>query len=263
MINYLEIKKLIKECDAILIGLGSGMSASGGLDYMSEDVFEKLYPDFYKKGYKYIFHALSDHWVTSINKTNEKSYWEFWCRHIYNVRYNIDTLEPYKLLKDIVADKEYFVVTTNGDGQSQRVFNDVYAPQGDYSLFQCRVNCNNKVYNNKEFIYSNLNELKEIPKCSCGDYLIPNLRCDDYFCETTAQDNYDKYFEFLLKNKDRKLLLIEIGVGYNTPSIIRFPFDKLSSLDNINFIRINISDSKCNGIGINEDILNILKQIKE
>ncbi len=264
MTDYLKIKKLIKESDAILIGIGSGMSASGGLDYTSEEVFKKLYPNYHEKGFKFIFDAVSNYWVTNINNLDKEEYWKFWCTHIYNVRYNIDTLLPYKLLSDIVKDKNHFVITTNGDGQCQRVFDNVYAPQGDYSLFQCRVNCNDEIIKNKEFIYSNLEDIKEIPKCSnCGDYLIPNLRCDDNFCETFGHANYERYYNFVMENKDKKLLLIEIGVGYNTPVIIRFPFDRLSTLENVNLIRVNKTDALCNGISITDDILEVLNNIKE
>ncbi len=262
--NYSAIKDLINDCDALIIGLGSGISASGGLDYMSEEVFKSLYLKYYKLGYKYIFHAISNFWVTNINSKNEKDYWDFWTRHIYNVRYNIDTLEPYTLLKQLVGDKKYFVITTNADGQTQRVFDNVYAPQGDYSLLQCRINCNNRVYDNKDFVYSNLDDTKIIPKCECGNHLTPNLRCDDYFCDTNAMLNYDKYYDFVMNNIDKKLVLLEIGVGFNTPVIIRYPFDKMSQKDNVALIRINSHDADVeNGISIKEDILKVLREIIE
>ncbi len=262
--DYLQVKKILKECDAIIIGLGSGISAAGGLDYLSEEVFKELYPKFYEMGYKYIFDAISDNWVCDINENNCYKYWEFWTRHIYNIRYSQDVLLPYKLLKDIVENKNYFVITTNCDGQSQKVFKDVYAPQGDYSLFQCKVNCNNKVYNNKEYILSNLDNVKSIPKCTCGEFLIPNLRADNFFCEEFGQTNYEKYFDFVIKNKDKKLVLLELGVGFNTPGIIRFPFDKMSSLDNVTLIRVNNSNSNVeSGFGLNADITEVLFNIKE
>lgn len=263
--DYLKIKELIKEADAVLIGLGSGISAAGGLDYFSEDVFKKLYPKYYEKGYKYIFHAISEHWVCNITEENCYDYWNFWTRHIYNVRYNVDTLLPYKLLKEIVLNKNYFAITTNGDGQTQRVFENVYAPQGDYSLFQCRVNCNDKLYDNKEFVLENLDNVKTIPRCSnCGDFLIPNLRVDNYFCETFGQTNYEKYYNFLMENKNKKLVILELGVGFNTPSIIRFPFDKLSTLQNATLVRVNSSDPDViHGFGISEDITKVLLNLKE
>lgn len=261
-IDYL--KEIIKDADAILIGLGSGMSASGGLDYTNKEIFENLYKDFSNCGYQNIFDAVSNHWVTSINDENCNRYWKFWTRHIYNIRYNVGITKPYELLNNIVSKKEHFVITTNGDGQSQKIFKNVYAPQGDYSLLQCRVNCMDKIYCNKDFIYNNLEELKEIPRCpDCGDFLIPNLRCDNFFCETEGSKYFDDYYNFIIKNKDKKLLLIEIGVGYNTPSIIRFPFDKLSTLENVTLMRINKTDARVNDgeIGIEDDVLKVLESL--
>ncbi len=260
------VKELIDTSDAIVVGIGSGMSASGGLNYVSNDVLKDLYPKYHKLGYSHIFDVISRYWVTDINKANENDYWDFWTLHINNIRYNPPITKPYELLHGIIKDKNYFIITTNGDNQTQKTFSNenVYAPQGDYSRLQCRVNCNNKVYNNKEFVEQYLKGNKSIPKCSCGEYLIPNLRCDDYFCEVESKINSDKYSEFIINNKDKKLLLIEIGVGYNTPVIIRYPFDRISSLDNVTLVRINLDDANVIGknIGIEEDIIKVLESIK-
>lgn len=259
--DCLKIKKLINDADAILLGIGSGMSAAGGLDYTSEEVFKNLYPKYHKLGYKNIYECIGKYWVTKINQNNENEYWDFWNLHINNVRYKPGKTKPYLLLKELVKNKEHFAITTNGDSQTQKVFDEVYAPQGDYSLLQCRVNCSDEVYNNMDY----LNDLPNIPRCKhCGDYLIPNLRCDSYFSETVAQQKYDDYYNFVMKNKDRKFLLIEIGVGYNTPVIIRFPFDRLSTLDNVTLVRINMSDANVSkgNIGIQADVLEILESLQ-
>lgn len=265
--KYLEVKELIKNSDAILIGIGSGMSASGGLNYVDNNVLKELYNEYYLKGYKHIFDVISNYWVTDINKNNAVEYWDFWTLHINNIRYKPGITKPYELLHDIIKDKNHFIITTNADNQCQKTFgNDVYAPQGDYSLFQCRINCSNKLVDNKDFIDDYLNGNKSIPKCDvCGDYLIPNLRCDDFFCETQSSSNYQKYYDFVMKYREKKLLLIEIGVGYNTPVIIRFPFDKLSTLDNITLVRVNLDDAEVHSgnISIREDITSVLKNIKE
>lgn len=262
-VDYLKIKDIIKNADAIIIGLGSGISAAGGLDYLSEEVFKELYPKFFDKGYKYIFDAISNNWVNSVTEDNAYDFWDFWTRHIYNVRYSQETLLPYKLLKEIVADKQHFVITTNGDGQSQKVFNDVYAPQGDYSLFQCKINCSNEVTNNEDYILKNLDDVKDIPRCKCGQLLIPNLRVDDYFCETFGQSNYEKYYDFVIKNKDKNLVLLEFGVGFNTPSIIRFPFDRMSQLPNVTLIRVNKTEPDVyDGYSIDDDITEFLFKIR-
>lgn len=260
-----SVKKLIDEADAILIGIGSGMSAAGGLDYTNEDVFKNLYKEFHDLGYKNIFEALSDHWVTSINENNCYRYWKFWVMHINNIRYAPGITKPYELLGNIMKDKNYFVITTNGDGQTQKVFKNVYAPQGDYSKFQCRVNCSGKIYNNKEFILNNQEKINEIPRCEhCGDFLIPNLRCDNYFCETDSTNYFDDYVDFVRSNQEKKLLLLEIGVGYNTPVIIKYPFNQLSAgLDNATLIRINKTDANVQPgeIGICDDVLKVLEAL--
>lgn len=261
------VKELIDNADAIVVGIGSGMSASGGLNYVSKDVLRDLYPKYFEMGYEHIFDAISNYWVTNINKRNENEYWDFWTLHINNIRYSFNATKPYLLLADLLKEKNHFIITTNGDHQTQKSFDKskVYAPQGDYGLFQCRVNCSNEVYDNKEFIDNYLNGNKSIPKCKCGDYLIPNLRCDDYFCEKASDINSDSYTKFILDNKDKKLLLIEIGVGYNTPVIIRYPFDRISTLGNVTLVRINVSDCNVNegNIGISDDIVKVLERIKE
>ncbi len=259
------LTKLINEADAIVVGIGSGMSAAGGLDYTNKEILKELYKEYYDMGYQNIFDAVSGHWVTSINENNCLKYWKFWVKHIYNIRFRPCVTKPYQLLYDIIKDKNHYVITTNGDGQTQKVFKNVYAPQGDYSLLQCRVNCCNKIYENKEFVLNSLEEVKEIPRCeNCGDFLIPNLRCDDYFCETQASKNYEEYYNFLLNNKDKKLLLIEIGVGYNTPVIIKYPFDRLATnLKNTTLIRINKTNALVpeGSIGIKDDVLKVLESL--
>ena len=145
----------------------------------------------------------------------------------------------YKELYDIVKDKEYFVLTTNVDHQFYKAgFADerIFATQGDYGKIQCQRGCHPKTYDAKE-LFQKMDAARKdclipselVPKCPvCGGNMAMNLRCDNYFVEDEAwQEAADRYADFLEQHQSEKVVLIELGVGFNTPIIIRFPFEKM------------------------------------
>ncbi len=273
-----EIKKMIDKADKIVIGAGSGLSASAGINYSDELFFKEYYPLYFEKGYRHIADAISDHWY--LTKENARTYWGFWSRHIYNIYYRIEQLETYKNLYEVIKDKNYFVITTNVDDQFYRGNfdpNKVFAMQGSYGKFQCSQNCHNKVYDNKKFIEAMLDSMDDydyrikeecIPSCPvCGELLRPNLRIDHMFTEANSLDNRLNYVEFLSSSEER-IILVELGVGYNTPVVIRYPFDELSSQNkNISLIRVNMnlagpSSFEDGNIYTNQDAHELIKMIK-
>ena len=245
------IKEKIEDADAIVIGAGAGLSASAGLNYGDSDLFAKYYTPFLKKGYKSIGEGISDNW--NLDESNAVTYWGFWANHINNIYYRQPQMETYKLLYDLIKDKSRFIITTNGDGQFFKGNYDednIFAMQGSYSLFQCQKNCNDKVYDNEEMIKKMLAGFdsetleirkEDIPRCEdSGDLLVPNLRIDSNFVETPHMVNRDKYIEFINTNADKNILFLEFGVGYNTPVIIRFPFEQMTeTIENAYLIRVN------------------------
>lgn len=278
-----DVVKKIEDADAIVIGIGAGMTASGGINYMDEKTVKELLPEYYNLGFKSIMEIQSAFW--KLSEENKLSYWGYWSRHIDEIRYKTGLLAPYKNLVKIMSNKNYFICTTNADGQTQKSGFDkdkIFAPQGNYDVFQCIVPCSrDEVYSNESMVKNMVASINEnnqidekfIPKCPrCGNYLIPNLRCDDKFVENPHMYNLDKYEDFIMSNIDKNIVFLELGVGFNTPGIIRFPFDRLTySSPNATLIRINKgmamvpkeieSKSICIDDDINEVLMQILKKM--
>ena len=276
MDNIKRIKELINESDAIVIGAGAGLSTAAGFEY-GGTYFLDNFSDIYEKyGYKDMYTAGFHNFKTLEEK------WGYWSRFIFLQRYKEGAKPLYKTLLDIVKNKNYFVITTNVDHQFQLSGfdkNRLFYTQGDYGLFQCSVPCHNKTYDNKDIIYKMINNLKDglipsklIPKCPvCGEEMTTNLRSDDRFVEDDgwlkASHNYENY---LLNNKDKKILFLELGVGWNTPSIIKFPFIKMTyEFKNAFYVCINKGYNQIpeeiedKSIIINDDISKIISSIIE
>lgn len=275
-----EIYKTIKEADKVLIGGGAGLSAGAGLDYGNGEIFKKNYSLFYERGYQSIWDAITDHWT--VNKENARTYWAFWATHINYVYHEQDFLETYQLLYNLVKDKDYFVITTNGDDQFYKGSFDpdkVFSMQGSYSKFQCQKGCHNKLYDNKEMVKKMLDGLdpdtlmireEDIPVCpDCGELLCPNLRIDQYFVDEPYMHKQDAYVDFASAENER-IVFLEIGVGYNTPVIIRYPFEKMTNAySNATLIRVNKSNleetfvSKDKMIATTRDIHDLLIDLNQ
>lgn len=256
MQNYLDsiakAAELIKSADYVLIGAGSGLSAAGGLNYGDSKLFKEWFPKLSELDIETIREAISLYW--QVDDSNRRNFWAYWANHINKIRYEALALKPYLELFDIVKDKNHFIITTNVDGQFIKTGFDnekIFAPQGDYGLFQCDKPCCDKLYDNKIFIdkmISNMNNDKftvqeaDIPRCpKCGSYLSKNLRVDGTFVESPHMKKQKDYIDFVNNSTDGKLVLLELGVGFNTPVIIRWPFEKITSKHpNASLIRMNI-----------------------
>lgn len=241
-----EVKNLINEADYILIGAGSGFSTAAGLEYSGES-FKKNYKDFIEK---YGFSDLYSASFYDFNAQEEK--WAFFAKMISLNRFNKEPLKLYQELFSLINEKDYFVITTNVDGQFEKAGFEkekVFEVQGDYAYLQCENACHNKLYYNYNLVNEWLKNTKDckipsnlVPKCPvCGGNMEMNLRKDANFVQDENWYKQDKrYGEFLDKSQDKNLLLLEIGVGFNTPGIIRFPFEQMVN-NNINthLVRIN------------------------
>lgn len=224
-----SLKNEIETADAILIGAGAGLSTAAGFTYSGER-FEKCFSDFIEKynfrdmysGGFYPFESLEEHWA-------------YWSRYIFINRYMDVDNGVYKRLFELVKDKDYFVLTTNVDHQFQKAGFDkhrLFYTQGDYGLFQCSEPCCQETYDNKECVKDML-EFQEdmrvptelIPCCpKCGKPMTMNLRADDKFVQDEGWYRARKrYEEFLRRHENLHILFLELGVGYNTPAIIKYP----------------------------------------
>ena len=274
--RILQAKQAIKQADYIIIGAGSGLSTAAGLLYSGEK-FEKDFREFIEK---YHFDNLYSASFYEFKTQEEK--WAFFAKMIKLNRYNEKPLKLYQELYEIVKNKEYFVLSTNVDGQFYNSGFDkdkIFEVQGDYSYLQCENACHNKLYNNKELVEKWLRNTKncKIPsdlvmKCPvCGGNIDMNLRKDANFVQ---DENWyrqsEKYEDFLSRSKGKNVVLLEIGVGFNTPGIIRFPFERMTAIsEKTTLIRINkdypnpMLEIKNKTISFDEDTNKIIKDLKE
>ena len=230
-----DIYAKIQEADAIVIGAGAGLSTAAGYEYAGER-FNKYFSDFEEK---YGIHDMYSGGFYPYDTLEE--YWAWWSRHIMINRYDCEVGKPYKDLFSIVKDKNYFVLTTNVDHQFQRAEFDkkrLFYTQGDYGLFQCSNGCHNKTYDNEEIIRKMFAQQKNmkiptelIPRCpKCNKPMTMNLRSNDLF----VQDEgwylaYNRYQDFIRRNGNSHILYLELGVGMNTPGIIKYPFWQMTA----------------------------------
>lgn len=229
-----RLKQVLDTADAILIGAGAGMSTSAGLTYSGER-FEKYFFDFARKyGIRDIYSGGFYPFET------QEEYWAWWSRHIYYNRYNLVSGKPYTDLLELVKDKEYFVLTTNVDHQFQLAGFDkqrLFYTQGDYGLWQCSEPCHNATYDNEDQVRRMITQQKDmrippelIPHCpKCGAPMTMNLRADDTFVQDEGwYAAANRYKAFLQQHGHKHILLLELGVGFNTPGIIKYPFWRIA-----------------------------------
>ena len=229
-----RLHQAIEQSDAVLIGAGAGLSASAGFSYKGER-FERYFKDFASK---YGFH---DMYVGGFFPyPTAEEYWAYWSRYIMVNRYMDATKPVYQALLSLVQKKDYFVLTTNVDHCFQKAGFDksrLFYTQGDYGLFQCSAPCCQKTWDNEEVIRRMAEEQKDmrvptslIPLCPrCGKPMTMNLRSDDTFVQDDGwYQAAGQYRRFLLQHQKGRILYLELGVGYNTPGIIKYPFWKMA-----------------------------------
>ncbi len=287
-----RLKNAIEEADGIVLGAGAGLSASAGFDY-SGARFQKYFQDFSEK---YHFTDMYSGGFYSFETPEE--HWAYWSRFIYVNRY-MEPLKPvYTDLLELMEGKDYFVLTTNVDHCFQKGGFDkhrLFYTQGDYGLFQCARPCHQETYDNQQIIcrmvaaqgYEITSKgalcLPEsgpvkmrvpsemIPRCpKCGSPMSMNLRADDRFVEDEGWHQAAlRYRDFLRRHKGMKILFLELGVGYNTPGIIKYPFwQETYQNPGAVYACVNYGDEAAPGeiadrsICIDGDIGEVLKKLK-
>ena len=225
-----QLQQALDCADAVVIGAGAGLSASAGFIYNGER-FEQYFSDFRAKyGFEDMYTGGFFPFAT------QEEHWAYWSRYIWVNRYT-DAPEPvYDALLALVADKDYFVLTTNVDHCFQKAGFDkkrLFYTQGDYGLFQCSGPCCQETWDNEELICRMMEEQRDmriptklLPRCpKCGKPLTMNLRSDDTFVQDKGwYAAAQRYEDFLRRHKGSSMVFLELGVGYNTPGIIKSPF---------------------------------------
>ncbi|WP_417306462.1 SIR2 family NAD-dependent protein deacylase [Dysosmobacter sp.] len=225
-----RLKAEIQDADAILTGAGSGLSTSAGLTYGGER-FLKYFSAFHEK------YGITDMYSGGFYPfPSLEEYWAWWSRHIYYNRYDVTHGKPYADLLELVRSRNYFALTTNVDHQFQLAGFDktrLFYTQGDYGLWQCSEPCHQATYDNEAVVRRMIAEQADmrvpselIPHCpKCGKPMTMNLRCDDTFAQDAGwYAAAHQYEDFLHRYGTDRILFLELGVGGNTPGIIKVPF---------------------------------------
>ena len=225
-----RLRRAIDEADAVVVGAGAGLSTSAGFTY-SGDRFERIFGDFAAKyGFRDMYSAGFYPYETP------EELWAYWSRYIWHNRYVPAPKGTYGKLLRLLEGKDFFVITTNVDHQFQLAGfpkERLFYTQGDYGLWQCSEPCHSKTYDNYETVKRMVEEQVDmrvptelVPHCPvCGKPMSMNLRADGSFVEDlgwhAAADRYQDYLEAHVRGK---VLYLELGVGGNTPVIIKYPF---------------------------------------
>ena len=269
-----QLRQAISSADAVMIGAGAGLSASAGFSYAGER-FEKYFSDFRMR------YGFEDMYTGGFfpYRTLEE-YWSYWSRFVWINRYHDAPKQVYADVLSLVKDKEYFVLTTNVDHCFQKagVNKDrLFYTQGDYGLFQCSVPCHDATYDNERAIRQMVAQQEDmhvssalIPRCPrCGKPMTMNLRSDDRFVEDEGwRRAAAKYELFLEQYRDKRILFLELGVGYNTPVIIKYPFWQMTMSNPAAFyVCINNGQAVCpseiteQSLCLNEDIGSVVRAL--
>lgn len=269
------LKNALDEADAVVIGAGAGLSASAGFVYDGER-FEKYFSDFIRKyGFKdmysggfYPYDTLEEHWA-------------YWSRYVWINRYEDAPKNVYEELLALVKNKDYFVLTTNVDHCFQKAGFDkkqLFYTQGDYGLFQCPEPCCQQTWDNEAVIREMTERQTDmripselVPRCpNCGKPMTMNLRADDTFVQDEGwYKASERYTGFIRSHQGMKVLYLELGVGYNTPGIIKYPFWQMTYRNpKAVYACVNYGDAAAPGeiadrsVCIDGDIGEVLRKLK-
>jgi NAD-dependent SIR2 family protein deacetylase len=247
--NMHKVVEFLKSADYVLIGAGAGLSADAGNDYMDKGSFAKNYPELVKLGFQFKAQLMGYEILPPDLE------WSYLARHVSEARFQDPPQEVYQKLFEIVQDKDYFVITSNVDMLFvKNGFDDekLYTPQGDYALMQCLGPCWNKTWKTKPIIdkilpkidvkTKKLTDLSVIPKCpTCGGPVFMNVRGGAWFIDEPYKEQAKRFYNWIQKVKGYKLLIFEIGAGFNTPGVVRWPMERIAlNYEKSNLIRINL-----------------------
>ncbi|MBR5318244.1 MAG: hypothetical protein IKU46_01430 [Peptococcaceae bacterium] len=216
-----QIVKELRQADQILVGIGGGFSAAAGIEELPLN-----------------------------KKLSDKEYWPFWLPYIKQQRLNKEVPALYKQLARLLQGKDYFIIDSNPDGflyYSGLELARIYKAQGDMARVQCSQNCQNHSWIGKQYFNQVEADSSFLPKCPhCGAPLVMNVYTGGKFCEEPYQEKNSAYFRFINGSARNRLAILELGVGYTMPELIRFPFEQIvMNHKQAKLIRINTMHPLC------------------
>jgi NAD-dependent SIR2 family protein deacetylase len=267
------VAEYIRKADHVLIGAGAGLSAAAGIDYGDTQIFAKLFPQLVKKGFRRQYELIG------YNPWSEGEKWAYWATHVNYVRFQFPPSQLYATLLKNITEKDYFIITTNVEAMFHKTgfaADRIYTPQGDYARLQCVKPCTTETWPSKPVIDNILpsidaetftvTDLGFIPRCPrCGGRVFLNVHLDSGYNAEPYKEQLHRYQSWLQIAANEELLIVELGVGFNSPGVIRWPFERMVQLlPHVQFIRINAKnadvpvDIKNKSISIKEDIKDVL-----
>lgn len=268
------LKQKINEADAIVVGTASGMSAASGLRfyYQDDDDYKNIAGGLRDK---YGVHNLFDAYYSP--QLSNEEHWALLLRTIRHL-YEVETGETYIDLKEILAGKDYYIVTTNQDAQLFRLFpaDRITRLQGDSRYFQCKRRCHDAIYYNKDMVFELVDKIegdrlpsKYIPKCpKCGGEMADWVRSREFLQGKEYEKELERYMDYLRANMNKKVLFLELGVGMMTPMFIKEPFMNMTyQWPDAFYVTVNpkhaiIPKEIANkSLDISEDIAVVLKEV--
>ncbi len=216
-----QIAETLRQADKILVGIGGGFNAAAGV---SELPLNK--------------------------KMSDRDYWPFWLPYIKEQRLNKNVPDLYKQLVELLNGKNYFIIDSNPDGflyYSGLEIARIYKAQGDMARVQCSKNCQNHSWIGKQYFNQVEADSSVVPKCPfCGAPLVMNVYTGGNFCEEPYQEKNSAYFRFINGFARDQLAILELGVGYTMPELIRFPFEQIvMNHKHAKLIRVNTLHPLC------------------
>lgn len=251
--------EMIRQAEYVLIGAGAGLSTAAGAQYGGK-FFRENFHEFQGKCGNGPY--MQDMYSAGFYPyPSEEAYWGYWSKQAMKAGIEADYTKLHKVLLDMVSDKKVFVLSTNADGRFVKAGlseDKIFCTQGDYFHIQCAKGCHKKIYDAVE-LFKQMDKAREdcmipremVPKCPvCGGRMNMNLRCDQFFVEDESwYQAENRFLDFLQEtieaaNEGKKVVLLELGVGFNTPTIIRFPFEKMMrDYSSMQLIRLNLDEA--------------------
>ena len=275
-----QAAKMIREADYVLLGVGAGMSIAAGAIYGGE-WFKENFADFRAK-YGDGPYMQDMYGAGFYPYPSEEAYWGYWSKQCMKAGIEADHTALHKTLLSMLDGKNIFCLSTNVDGQLEKAgltADKIFCTQGDYFHIQCAKGCHPNRYDARE-LFRQMDAARMdclipgnmVPKCPvCGGRMNMNLRIDQYFVQDEEWYMAEKRFGAFLSeaiSSGRKICLLELGVGFNTPTIIRFPFEKLTrENEQISLLRLNLNEAVipehlgARAIGINADMKQSIEDI--